>query len=161
VQRVKLCRHKQKPYHALALTILELRRFAGHVISSGLDCGAKALWKLTWFLRDFGYDAELLGRDEVDETQFVGLKGAVKSSHIVVNGPSLLRLDGLAHSGRLGTTFTRKSRQPAGGLKGPTGTLRSAYTLTCPRRYRHRYLDGWKEKTRAQQCCSVARSSRG
>ena len=28
----------------------------------------KALWKLDWFLRDFGYDTELLGRDEVDES---------------------------------------------------------------------------------------------
>jgi hypothetical protein len=60
---------------------------------------AKALWKLTWFLRDLGYDTELLGRDEVDETQLVGLRGVVKISHIVVNGSSLLRLDGFAHSG--------------------------------------------------------------
>jgi len=100
VQRVRFHRHAQKPYYALALTILEPGRFAGHVISSRLYCGAKALWKLNWFLRDFGYDADLLERDEVDETQLVGLKGVVKISHMVLNGSSLIRLDGFAHAGR-------------------------------------------------------------
>ena len=55
----------------------------GHVLSSRLYCTPKTLWKLNWFLRDFGYDTELLGRDEVDETQLVGLKGVAKISHIV------------------------------------------------------------------------------
>jgi len=99
VQGVRFYRHAQKPYYTLALTILEPGRFAGLVISSRLYCGAKALWKLNWFLRDFGYDTELLGRDEVDESQLVGLKGVVKISHIVLNGSSLIRLDGFAHSG--------------------------------------------------------------
>src|SRR6516225_9182047 len=34
---------------------------------------------------------------------------------------------------------------PAGGLMSYSYTQISHY-LTCPRRYRHRYLDGWKEK---------------
>jgi hypothetical protein len=55
---------------------------------------------MNWFLRDFGYDTELLGRDEVDERQLVGLKGVVKISHIVLNGTSLIRLDGFAPAGR-------------------------------------------------------------
>ena len=71
-----------------------------HIISSRLYCSPKALWKLNWFLRDFGYDTELLGRDELDESQVVGLKGVVKISHIVVNGASLIRLDGFAPAGR-------------------------------------------------------------
>ena len=58
------------------------------------------MWKLNWFLRDFGYDAELLGRDEVDESQLVGLQGVVKISHIVLNGTSLLRFDGFASASR-------------------------------------------------------------
>jgi hypothetical protein len=45
-------------------------------------------WKLNWFLRDFGYDAELLERDEVDEKQLVGLRGVIKISHIAFNGSS-------------------------------------------------------------------------
>ena len=100
VQRVQFRRQAQKPYYTLALTILEPSRFAGQVISSRLYCSPKALWKLNWFLRDFGYDTELMGRDEVDETQLVGLKGVVKISHIVLNGASLIRLDGFASAGR-------------------------------------------------------------
>jgi hypothetical protein len=58
------------------------------------------LWKFNWFLSDFGYDVELLGRDEIDETQLVGLTGVVKISHVVLNGTSLLRLDGFAQASR-------------------------------------------------------------
>ncbi len=100
VQRVKFHRQAQKPYYTLALDILEPVRFARHVISSRLYCSPKALWKLNWFLRDFGYDTELLRRDEVDESQIVSLKGVVKISHIVLNGSSLIRLDGFAAAGR-------------------------------------------------------------
>ena len=41
----------------------------------------------------FGYDPELLDRDEVDEIQLIRLRGIVKISHIVINGTSLLRFD--------------------------------------------------------------------
>ena len=100
VQKVQFRRQAQKPYYTLALAILEPCRFAEHVISSRLYCSPRALWKLNWFLQDFGYDTELLGRDEVDESQLVGLTGVVKISHIVLNGTSLLRLDGFAPAGR-------------------------------------------------------------
>jgi hypothetical protein len=100
VRRVQFRRQTQKPYYTLALAVLEPSRFAGHVVSSRLYCTPKALWKLNWFLRDFGYDTELLGRDEVDETQLVGLKGVVKISHIVLNASYLIRLDGFAPAGR-------------------------------------------------------------
>ena len=100
VQKTSFRRQEQKPYYTLSMIILEPRRFAGHVISSRLYCNPKALWKLNWFLRDFGYDAELLGRDEVDEHQLVNLQGIVKISHIVFNGTSLLRFDGFAPAAR-------------------------------------------------------------
>jgi hypothetical protein len=100
VQRVQFRRQTPKPYYTLALVILEPSRFLGRTLSSRLYCNPKALWKLNWFLRDFGYDTELLGRDEVDETQLPGLRGVVKISHIVFNGTSLLRLDGFAPAGR-------------------------------------------------------------
>ena len=100
VQRVYFRRQTPKPYYTLALAILEPSRFSGRTLSSRLYCNRKALWKLQWFLCDFGYDTELLGRDEVDETQLVGLKGVVKISHVVFNGTSLLRLDGFAPAGR-------------------------------------------------------------
>ena len=100
VQRARFQRQAQKPYYTLTLAILEPVRFAGQGISSRIYCTPKALWKLNWFLRDFGYDAELLGRDEVDERQLVGLEGVVKISPIVINGASLFRLDGFAPAGR-------------------------------------------------------------
>jgi hypothetical protein len=100
VQRVQFRRQSPKPYYTLNLAILEPSRFSGGTLSSRLYCNPKALWKLNWFLRDFGYDTELLGRDEVDETQLVGLKGVVKISHIVFNGASLIRLDGFAPASR-------------------------------------------------------------
>jgi hypothetical protein len=100
IQRVQFRRYAQKPYYTIALTILEPRRFADNVMSSRLYCSPKSLWKLNWFLRDFGYDADLLGSDEVDESQLVGLQGVVKISHIVLNGASLLRFDGFAPASR-------------------------------------------------------------
>jgi hypothetical protein len=100
VQRVQFRRQAQKPYYTLTLAILEPRRFGEHVISSRLYCSPKVLWKLNWFLRDFGYDTELLGRDELDERQLVGLKGVVKISRLAFNGASLLRLDGFAPASR-------------------------------------------------------------
>ena len=100
VQGTRFQRQPQKPYYTLTLAIVEPSRFSGHILSSRLYCSPKALWKLTWFLRDFGYDPELLGRDEVDESQLVGLKGIVKISHITCNGSSLLRFDGFAPASR-------------------------------------------------------------
>ena len=100
VATVYFRRQAQKPYYTVGLSILEPRRFAEHIISSRLYCNPKALWKLNWFLRDFGYDTELLDRDEVDERQLVGLQGVVKISHIVFNGDSLLRFEGFAPAGR-------------------------------------------------------------
>jgi hypothetical protein len=100
VQRVTFRRQPPKPYYVLALSVVQPRRFAGSLLSGRLYCTPKALWKLNWFLRDFGYDAELLGRDEVDEKKLVGLTGVVKISHIVFNHASLLRFDGFAPAGR-------------------------------------------------------------
>jgi hypothetical protein len=98
VERAHYRWHAQKPHYLLRFAVLEPKLLAGSLITSRLYCMPKALWKLNWFLRDFGYDTELLGRDEVDETQLVDLKGVVKISHIVFNGTSLLRLDGFAGS---------------------------------------------------------------
>jgi hypothetical protein len=100
VQRVQFRRQSQKPYYSLGLAILEPTRFSNQIVSSRLYSTPKALWKLNWFLRDFGYDTELLERDEVDEGQLVGLKGVVKISSIVFRGNCQLRLDGFAPASR-------------------------------------------------------------
>ena len=96
VDRAQYRWHGQKPYYLLRYTVLEPRTWAGCPLTGRLYCTQKALWKLTWFLRDFGYDTELLGRDEVEEKSLVGLRGVVKLSHTVVNGTSLLNLNGFA-----------------------------------------------------------------
>ena len=88
--------HPQKPFFALRLVVLEPKEHTGQAISGRLYCTPKALWKLHWFLRDFGYDADLLGRDEVDEKALVGLRGVVRISRTTLNGHTFLNLDGFA-----------------------------------------------------------------
>jgi hypothetical protein len=97
VERAQYRWHKQKPYFLVRFAILEPRFPEGSsIINAHLYCTPKALWKLNWFLRDFGYDTELLGRDEIDEKAIIGLCGVVKISHTVLHGASLLNLDGFA-----------------------------------------------------------------
>jgi hypothetical protein len=100
VERASYRYHPQKPFFTLLLTILEPGGLAGRSFSGRLYCTPKALWKLSWFLRDFGYDAELLGQDEVDEKALQGLRGVVKVSHTTLNGRSYLNLDGFAPEGQ-------------------------------------------------------------
>lgn len=96
VERVQYHWHAQKPFYALRFSVLEPQELAGQAISGRLYCTIKALWKLSWFLRDFGYDNELLGRDELEEKAVVGLRGIVKISHTTINGAHLVNLDGFA-----------------------------------------------------------------
>ncbi len=88
--------NRQKPFYILKLSVLEPRELAGNTISGRLPCTPKALWKLGWFLRDFVYDPELLGREEIDEQALFGLRGIVKISHTIINGTALLNFDGFA-----------------------------------------------------------------
>ena len=96
VDRAQYRWHAQKPFYLLRLSVLEPLEFAGRTISGRVYCTAKALWKLGWFLRDFLYDPDLLGRDEVDERALSGLHGVIKISHRIVNGTSLVNFDGFA-----------------------------------------------------------------
>ena len=101
--RVERAQHRwraQKPYFSVLFLVLEPTDIRGRRFSARLYATAKALWKLNWFLRDFGYDPELLGRDEIDDKNLVGLSGVVKISRAVVNGTSLLNLDAFAPKGR-------------------------------------------------------------
>jgi len=84
--RVERAHHRwgsRKPFYLLRFSILEPKEFSGHSVCGRLYCTPRALWKLNWFLRDFGYDAELLGQDEIDDKNLVGLRGVVKISHAV------------------------------------------------------------------------------
>jgi hypothetical protein len=96
VDRAQYRWHARKPYYALRFGVVGPSHFAGRSITGRIYCTQKALWKLTWFLRDFGYDPELIGHDEVDEKSLLGLRGIIKISHAVVNCTSLFKLDGFA-----------------------------------------------------------------
>ena len=96
VDRAQYRWHAQKPFYSLRFAVLEPKVWAGRFLTGRIYCTSKALWKLNWFLRDFGYDTELLGQDEIEDKHLVGLQGVVKISHTVLNGTSLLNLDGFA-----------------------------------------------------------------
>jgi hypothetical protein len=96
VYRAQYRWHARKPYYLLCLSVIDPQQFTGKTVTGRLYCTPRALWKLTWFLRDFGYDTELLGRDEVDDKNLVGLRGVVKISHTVLSGVWFLNLDGFA-----------------------------------------------------------------
>jgi len=62
---------------------------------AGFTARACAL-KLTWFLRDFGYDTELLSRDQVEEKALVNLRGVVRTTYTNLNGHSYQNLEAFA-----------------------------------------------------------------
>jgi hypothetical protein len=88
--------HPQKPFFTLRLGILEPKEHTGQIISGRLYCTTRALWKLRWFLRDFGYDTDLLGRDEIDEKALLGLRGVLRVSYTTLNGRCFLNLERFA-----------------------------------------------------------------
>ncbi len=96
VERAQHRWHARKPFYVLRFSILEPKELSGEPITGRLYCTPRALWKLNWFLRDFGYDTKMLGQDEIDDKGLIGLSGIVKISHVVVEGTSLLNLDAFA-----------------------------------------------------------------
>jgi hypothetical protein len=115
VERAQYRWDPRKPFYLLRFSVLEPKQLTGHSVAGRLYCTPKALWKLNWFLRDFGYDAELLGHDEIDDMNLLGLHGVVKLSHVVVNGTALLNLDGFApasHWEELSRALPAGSAQP-------------------------------------------------
>ncbi len=111
VDQVRYSRERQKPFYTVQFSVIEPEPLAGRAISGRLYCTPKALWKFSWFLRDFGYDPELLGRDEVEEKGLIGLRGVVKLFHTVVNGRTLVNLDAFAPTGAWESIFSPATPQ--------------------------------------------------
>jgi hypothetical protein len=88
--------HRQKSFLELRFIILEPEAVASRSFAGRLYFTDRALGKLNWFLRDFGYDVELLSRDQVDEKSLRDLKGIVRTSHTTLNGRSYQNLDAFA-----------------------------------------------------------------
>jgi hypothetical protein len=90
------CWHRQKPFLSVRFVILEPEAFAERSFSGRLYCTERALWKLNRFLRDFGYDSDLLNQDQVDEKALLKLRGIVRTSHVTLNGRSFQNLEAFA-----------------------------------------------------------------
>jgi len=88
--------HSQRPYYVIHSAILEPKAHQGKSITGRLYCTERALWKLNWFLRDFGYDPDLFGRDEIDEKALLGLTGVLRTTRTSFNGRCFLNLEGFA-----------------------------------------------------------------
>ena len=96
VDRASYRWHPQKPFVEIHFVVLEPRRFASRLLSGRLYCTERALWKLNWFLRDFGYDAQLLKDDQVDEKALFNLRGVIRTSYTTFNGRSYQNLNAFA-----------------------------------------------------------------
>ena len=88
--------HPQKSFLSVRFAVLEPEPFTARSLSGRLYCTERALWKLNWFLRDFGYDPDLLNRDQVDERALLGLRGVIRTSHVTLNGRSFQNLEAFA-----------------------------------------------------------------
>ena len=89
--------HKQKPFYSLFFRVLGPPSNVGAQIQGRLYCTIKALWKLSWFLKDFGYAVDLLDRNEIDEKALIGLRGIVRISYTsFLTGHRFLNLEGFA-----------------------------------------------------------------
>jgi len=65
------------------------QHLTGCFMTGRLYCTPRAMWKLSWFLRDFGYDAELLGKSEIDE-KARSTCGCCQGQRITIHGISVL-----------------------------------------------------------------------
>jgi hypothetical protein len=90
--------HPQKSFLSITFAVIEPRSLSRRTISGRIYCTPRALWKLNWFLRDFGYDTDLLGRDEIDERALTGLVGIVRTSRRALGPRFFLNLEAFAPS---------------------------------------------------------------
>lgn len=113
VARVSYRWHPQKPFLVVQFTVLEPKALESRSFSGRLYCTPKALWKLNWFLRDFGYDPELLRQDQIDEKALVNLRGIVRTSCVCVNGHSFQNLEAFAPEADWDTLYCESSGEAA------------------------------------------------
>ena len=96
VDRASYQWHSRKPFVEIQFSILEPEPFQARSFSGRLYCTERALWRLNWFLQDFGYDAQLLKEDRVDEKALFHLRGVVRISYTTLNGRSYQNLEAFA-----------------------------------------------------------------
>ena len=96
VERAQYRWRPQKPFVEFQFGVLEPKVFVGRSFSARLYCTERALWKLNWFLRDFGYDGQLLKDDRVDEKALLNLRGVLRTSYTTLYGRSYQNLEAFA-----------------------------------------------------------------
>jgi hypothetical protein len=96
VEWISYRRHPHRPFLVVRFVILEPKSFERCSFSGRLYSTERALWELNWFLRDFGYDPDLLRQDEVDEKALVNLRGVVRTSYITLDGRNFQNLEAFA-----------------------------------------------------------------
>src|ERR1700747_475025 len=127
--------HPQKPFFVLCFAILEPKALASQKISGRIYCTQKSLWKLNWFLRDFGYDPDLLGRDEVDENALLVLTGMLLTPRKTSAGRSFVNLEGFAPSSEW-EFISKDAREGVVAGGGNELKIHAGYTITSPARGR-------------------------
>jgi hypothetical protein len=105
--------HRRNPFYEIRFAVLKPKHLLGTFIASRLDCAPKDMWKLSWFLREFGYDDELLRRGEIDDQALVDLWGVIKVSHAIVRGVTILQLDAFSSADRWEESGTACDQAPA------------------------------------------------
>jgi hypothetical protein len=88
--------HPQKAFLQVRFVVLEPGSFGRRSFSGRLYSTERALWKLNWFLRDFGYDMELLTQDQMDEKALINLRGVVRTTYKTLNGHTFQNLEAFA-----------------------------------------------------------------
>jgi hypothetical protein len=111
--------HPQKPFLSVRFVVLEPGSFERRSFSGRFYCTERALWKLNWFLRDFGYDQELLAQDQVDEKALINLRGVVRTSHVTLMGRTFQNIGAFAPATEWEELSSEVSqRQPQGSTHG-------------------------------------------
>lgn len=96
VERASYRGYAPKPFVEIHFVVLEPHPFENRKFSGRLYCTERALWKVNRFLRDFGYDTQLLKDDQIDENALWNLRGVVRTSYATKRGQSYQNLDGFA-----------------------------------------------------------------
>jgi hypothetical protein len=114
--------HPQKPFLNVRFAILEPAAYLNQSFSGRIYCSERALWKLNWFLQDFGYDSGLLSRDQIDEKALINLRGVIRTSTTRSRGGSYQSLDGFAPAGEW-DTIPRQTGVDGSGDEGGADDL--------------------------------------
>ena len=105
--------HPQKPFLSVRFVVLEPEPFAARSLSGRLYCTERALWKLNWFLRDFGYDPDLLSRDQVDEKALLRPSRSCSDISRDFERSVIPKPGSFCPAGRMARHFVRSSRRDA------------------------------------------------